>query len=67
MKLAVEMSRLDERRYGHVHKAGCRDLRDPESMGEAATYDQARAAFEDMTGWDDDPYFAPCVKLEGKK
>jgi hypothetical protein len=61
-KLAIEMG--EGRSYGSIHAAGCRDLRDPESLGSASTKTEASALAEDLTGWDEDEYhFAPCVKL----
>jgi hypothetical protein len=32
MDFAIEMAQ-DSRRYGFVHKLGCKDLRDPEPIG----------------------------------
>lgn len=62
MKLAIE---LDNGciGYGKVHNSGCRDLRDPEPIGDATTWTHAARLFNDLTGWEDPPSYAPCVKL----
>jgi len=60
--LAIEMA--DGKSYGHIHKAGCRDLRDPEPLGEATTTAQATQLAYDLTGWEADEdgfHFAPCA------
>jgi hypothetical protein len=66
--LAIE---LDDsvRGYGTVHRAGCRDLRDPELLGEWSTVAEVAAAIEDATGWErtaEEVVLAPCVKLPRK-
>lgn len=69
MKLAIEMGG-DGRKYGVIHKAGCRDLRDGMPLGEATTRDEAAALAEDACNWGyeaDEWTFAPCAKtVEGK-
>jgi hypothetical protein len=64
MRVVIEMA--DVKGYGHIHKSGCRDLRDPEFLGDAATFAEAEEMAEDLTGWgyDSGEYkFAPCAKL----
>lgn len=71
MKLAIEMDQTARNGVGYskVHKAGCRDLHDPEPVkGEVGTRDEAIERVDAMTGWEIEPeawdaYFAPCVKL----
>jgi hypothetical protein len=65
MELAIE---LDDtaRGYGTTHRAGCRDLKDAESLGECATRAEVADAIESATGWDrtaDEVVLAPCVKF----
>lgn len=62
--LSIEFDQAG-RGYGHLHKTGCRDLRDPERLGEHTTRRSALDAALDMTGWEDDDCFAfaPCVTL----
>lgn len=44
MKLAIEFARFNnDKGYGHIHKAGCRDLHDPETLGETDSFATARA------------------------
>jgi hypothetical protein len=65
MRLAIEFDNGPG--YGHIHAAGCRDLRDPEIIGEADTVTEANRLAHELTGWDDgeddpDGYrFAPCA------
>lgn len=51
--------------YGHVHKAGCRNVRDGLPIGTVSTFGEARDAYLDATGWDldddEDPHYAPCA------
>lgn len=62
MKLAIEMR--DGPGYGKVHREGCRDLRDPEPIGEATSRDHISALAEDATGWEDGHTgISACVKL----
>jgi hypothetical protein len=64
MMVVIEMA--EGKSYGHIHKSGCRDLRDPEFLGDARTFAEAEEMAEDLTGWGYDPgeyRFAPCVKL----
>lgn len=58
--------------YGHIHAEGCRDLRDPEPIGEADTIAEANRLANELTGWDDDGVdesyrFAPCASRHLKK
>ena len=65
MKLDIELDQC-ARDYGRVHRAGCRDLSDPDALGDAFNLTQINPLVEALTGWDrsgDDPYVAPCVKL----
>jgi hypothetical protein len=66
--LAIEMA--DCKSYGHIHKAGCRDLRDPEPLGQATTTAQATQLAYDLTGWEADEdgfHFAPCARKSLRK
>jgi len=64
MELAIELGG-EVPKYGKIHKAGCRDLIDPEPIGECATKAEACKAAMDVTGWMQDQYeFAPCVKVK---
>jgi hypothetical protein len=69
VKLAIELGRDVEVNgaYGRVHRAGCRDLHDGMSIGEASTKTQIGQLVELATDWDvdtDEIYdTAPCVKL----
>lgn len=74
MKLAIELDQAIERNYGRVHRAGCRDLRDPEPIGDAETLAEIPALIEAATGWDattDPAYYighrAPCVTVPPAK
>jgi hypothetical protein len=66
MRLAVELDQSTDG-YGTVHRAGCRDLRDPEILGETDTRAGAAALLYDATGWEidgpADVRFAPCARL----
>lgn len=50
--------------YGHIHKAGCRDLKDPESFECEPTQDAIDRAANDLTGWEEDEHYtlSPCAK-----
>jgi hypothetical protein len=67
--LAIEMDDRNPSRYGKIHKKGCRDLRDPETIGEATDRDTANRLADDITGWGPDygevyEYgYAPCTGL----
>lgn len=53
-------------RYGTIHKAGCRDLKDGMPLGTVDTIREAELAADDGTGWGYEPgewTFAPCVHL----
>lgn len=67
MKLAIEFDDRDPVRYGKLHKVGCRDLRDPEPIGDAASLAQARELAEAVAFWGDGetyPYeLANCVRF----
>jgi hypothetical protein len=63
-KLAIELG--DGTGYGHLHKAGCADLKDPEYLGVCQDRAHAQAVAEGLTGWGYEPdeyRFAPCVTL----
>jgi len=69
MKISVELDQ-GRKSYGSVHKAGCKDLRDGEPMGDAQTLSDVRDLLIKTTGWDVElsdlghAYkIAPCVKL----
>jgi hypothetical protein len=51
--------------YGKIHKTGCRDLRDPELLGDAEDRAQLLDLFNDVTGWGyDEPSeleLSPCA------
>lgn len=67
MNVSIEMGDSDIRSYGSIHRTGCRDLRDPERLGEVETRADAEMAAEDLTGWGYEPgeyHFAPCVTLK---
>lgn len=60
----VSLELYNGKGYGHIHRTGCRDLRDPEGLGEVSTKSEAEALAEDLTGWGHEPgeyRFAPCV------
>lgn len=64
--LAIEMNDTSTAKYGVIHAAGCRDLRDPEPIGEASTIAEANQAADDTTGWEyvptgDGYRLAPCA------
>ncbi|AXH49795.1 hypothetical protein KNU02_gp70 [Gordonia phage Pleakley] len=73
MQLSIEFgngSRQSD--YGKIHKTGCRDLHDPEPIGDALSKDEAVRLADGVTCWaeseGEDPaaygyQFAPCVKL----
>jgi hypothetical protein len=62
--LAIEFAG-EAPKYGKLHKAGCRDLIDPESIGDCSSRVDALVAAKEATGWDQDTYeFAPCVKIK---
>ena len=64
MKLSLELSDQSQAGYGSVHRAGCRDLRDAEPIGEAERMSEIPTLVESATGWTDtDPITAPCVTL----
>lgn len=66
--LAVEQANT-RTGYGHIHKAGCSDLRDGLPIGQAASIAQAIDLAEDALCWDLDPEewaFAACVRLPQK-
>lgn len=53
--------------YGSIHKAGCHDVQDPETLGNAETRAEAIELASDLTGWEDDGEdpqyrFAPCTR-----
>lgn len=63
--LAVEQANT-RTGYGHIHKAGCSDLRDGLSLGTASSVAEAVDLAEDALCWDLDPEeweFAACVRL----
>lgn len=63
MQFEIEMYDDGTQKYGTVHKAGCRDLRDPEPIG-----DDWRAGVSDLgSDWamdveDDLIRLAPCAR-----
>lgn len=73
MNLSIEYgngNRMSD--YGTIHKTGCRDLHDPEPIGDAISKDEAARLADKATNWaseeGEDPVdygyrFAPCVKL----
>jgi hypothetical protein len=64
--LSIELSDRDMSRYGSIHKTGCRDLKDPERLGDVSSKSEAFDKAEDLTGWgyEEGEYkFAPCVHL----
>lgn len=64
MKFAIEMSSHTVKGYAKVHKAGCKDLRDPEPFEAEPNKAAIVAGVQNATGWDDDSVaLAPCVKL----
>lgn len=72
MKLAIEMNDgLHTDAYGMIHRAECRDLHDPEPIGDARSRAEIPQLVENATGWglgdDDVAYYlanvAPCVTL----
>lgn len=67
MHISIEMADTKGAKYGVVHKAGCRDMRDEMPLGEASTMAELQAVTDDAVCWaDDDSYeyaTAPCVRL----
>lgn len=67
VELVIEMDDRDMSKYGTIHKAGCRDARDPEPIGSATHRDQVGGLANALTSWDDDPdqpyqwHIAPCA------
>lgn len=65
--LVIEMDDSDISKYGVIHRAGCRDARDPEPLGSATTRVEAGELANAITSWDDnanEPYLwqiAPCA------
>lgn len=65
MRLAIELDSSNLRGYGRVHREGCQDLKDPESIGEVRGMSDLAIAIEDATGWDEPILdLAPCVNVE---
>lgn len=61
--LVVEMG--DGPRYGYVHVAGCRDVRDPLPLGAIYSLADLGAIVSECTGWDCEDHYeavAACVK-----
>lgn len=72
MHLSIELENINSAAYGKIHKTGCADLRDPESLGDAETKAEAVVLADRVTSWaendGEDPaewgyQFASCVKL----
>lgn len=66
MKLAVEMENNNS--YSHVHREGCKDLKDPEPIGEHINIATIANLFVSDFGWEidipeKDIHLAPCVKF----
>lgn len=68
MLLVIEMEG-DDYGYGHIHRAGCKHVKDGMPIpGEPTTLAGLVAAFHDATGWDDydqlEVYgmISPCAK-----
>ena len=50
--------------YGHVHRAGCKDLGDELRIGDAVNRSEIGRLVEEATGWDEhQARVAPCVNL----
>lgn len=69
MSFSIEMSNhVPTAKYGVIHKAGCRDLRDEMPLGEATDMASLQALTEEWVCWadGDDEYryeTAPCVRF----
>lgn len=68
MEFEIEMSNhVPSGKYGVIHKAGCRDLRDGMPIGQAANMAELQANAEEWCNWNDDGTYvyetAPCVKF----
>lgn len=63
---AIEFASSDPnyKGYGNIHKAGCRDLRDPEEFQCEPTQEAIDAAANDLTGWEENGHYtlSPCAK-----
>ena len=59
MKLAIDFGNEGKAGYGRIHKHGCRDLADPETLRYASGQDDITdahllvEAFNNTTGWED--------------
>ena len=65
IELAIEMSDNNAAKYGVIHTAGCRDLRDGMPIGTANDIAGANDAADDATGWeyrDGTHLLAPCAR-----
>lgn len=67
MDLEIEQDQfVSSAKYGVIHKAGCRDLRDGMPLGNAESKTHAADIAEDAMCWGYEPEewtFAPCVKF----
>lgn len=54
--------------YGVAHRSGCRDLRDPESLGDCHSRSDVASAIEELIGWErtaEEVQLSRCVKFNG--
>jgi hypothetical protein len=54
MLLVIEMDDYNSPQYGHIHRAGCKHVKDPMPIpGEPDSLGALVTAFHDTTGWSD--------------
>lgn len=66
--LSLELDQ-ESKSYAYVHRAGCRDLRDPIPLGPIHALDDIGVIVSENTGWECDdayPYISPCARAEFK-
>lgn len=67
MDLEIEQDQhVPSAKYGVIHKAGCRDLKDGMPLGHATSKAEAAEIAEDWMNWGYEPdewTYAPCVKF----
>jgi len=72
MELVIELGEDGRAGYGSIHRKGCSDVSDPESIGDARTRAQAVTLADQVTSWasneGEDPAdygykFARCVTI----
>jgi len=61
MELVIEMDDSVSAKYATIHRKGCRDVRDPESLGEVTTYTGLADAIYEHIGWSE---YAPGARTD---